>query len=175
MTPETDKAQKAMRNTQIGDAGTASLTVARGQPADLTDIRALLQRVGLSAEDVDEHIADFLIAREDDTMIAVAALEDHGTAGLLRSVAVAPERQGWGLARYLTNALIERARGRGLAAVYLLTKDAQRYFKRHGFRPINRDEIRPAVKQSAQFKEESCSSATSMVIELTEQPGIKED
>lgn len=163
------------RNSQTRDAGTVSLTVARGQPADLTDVHALLQRVGLSAEDVNDRIADFLIAREGGAVVAVAALEDHGTAGLLRSVAVVPERQGWGLARYLTNALIERARGRGLAAVYLLTRDAQRYFKRHGFRPINRDEIRPAVKQSAQFKEESCSSATAMVIELTEQPGTKED
>lgn len=167
--------RRDMRNPQAAEAGTPSLTVTRGKPADLTDIRALLERVGLSAENVDDHIADFLIAREGETVIAVAALEDHGTAGLLRSVGVAPERQGWGLARYLTNALIERARGRGLAAVYLLTRDAQRYFKRHGFRPINRDEIRPAVKQSAQFNEESCSSATSMVIELTEQPGTKED
>ncbi len=168
-------ARRDTRNPQTGDAGTASLTVAHGQPADLTDVHALLQRVGLSAEDVDDRIGDFLIARERGTLVAIAALEDHGTAGLLRSVAVVPERQGWGLARYLTNALIERARGRGLAAVYLLTRDAQRYFKRHGFRPINRDEIRPAVKQSAQFREESCASATAMVIELTEQPGTKED
>ncbi len=151
------------------------LTIETGRPTDLADVQALLRKVALSADGVAEHIADFLIAREDGRLIAVAALEDHGTAGLLRSLAVAPDRQGWGLARYLTNALVERARGRGLAAVYLLTKDAQRYFQHHGFRPISREEVRPAVQHSAQFREESCASATAMVIDLTEQAGIKED
>ncbi|MGQ0549820.1 MAG: arsenic resistance N-acetyltransferase ArsN2 [Armatimonadota bacterium] len=151
------------------------LTIESGRATDLDDVRTLLRRVGLSADDVAGHIADFLIAREDGVLVAIAALEDHGTAGLLRSVAVAPERQGWGLARYLTNALIERARRRDLAAVYLLTTDAQRYFHRHGFRPISRDDVRPAVQQSAQFQEETCASATAMVIDLVDQPGVKED
>lgn len=152
-----------------------SLTIADGRPADTDDVRALLRRLDLSTDGVAEQIADFLVAREEGRLVAVAALEDHGTAGLLRSVAVTPDRQGWGLARYLTNALIERARGRGLAAVYLLTKDAQRYFERHGFRPISRAEVRPAVQASPQFKGEACASATAMVLDLMEQPGSKED
>jgi len=152
-----------------------ALTIQDGRPGDLDEVRALLTGVGLSTDGVVEHIADFLVARENGRLVATAALEDHGTAGLLRSVAVAPDRQRWGLARYLTNASIERARGRSLAAVYLLTRDAQRYFERHGFRPIDRNEVRPAVRQSTQFQEESCASATAMVLDLIEHPGPKED
>ena len=151
------------------------LTIADGRPADLDEVQALLRRVGPSIEGVADRIADFLIAREDGRLIAVAALEDHGTAGLLRSVAVAPERQSWGLARYLINALIERARNRGHAAVYLLTQDAELYFKRHGFRRIGRNEVRPAVLASGQFQGESCASSTVMVLDLTEGPSAKED
>ncbi len=152
------------------------LTIADGRPADLDDVHALLRRVGLSVEGVTQRImADFLIAREDGRLVAVAALEDHGTAGLLRSVAAAPERQNWGLARYLTNALVERARSRGHPAVYLLTNDAELYFKRYGFRPISREEVRPAVLASGQFQGESCASSTVMVLDLTEGPSPKED
>ncbi len=151
------------------------LTIEDGRPADLGDVHALLRRVGLSIEGGAGRITDFLIAREDSRLIAVAALEDHGTAGLLRSVAVAPERQNWGLARYLTNALVERARSRGHAAVYLLTQNAELYFRRYGFRPISRNEVRPSVLASEQFQEESCASSTVMVLDLTEGPSPKED
>lgn len=151
------------------------LTIADGRSSDLDGVHALLRGAGLEVEGVAERIADFLVAREGDRVVAVAGLEDHGTAGLLRSVAAAPDRRNWGLARYLVNVLIERSRERGHAAVYLLTKAAEAYFERFGFRQISRAEVRPAVLASGQFRGECCESSTAMVLDLIEEPGARED
>lgn len=150
-------------------------TIADGRSSDLDGVHALLRGVGLEVDGVAERIADFLVAREGDRVIAVAGLEDHATAGLLRSVAAAPDRRNRGLARYLVNALIERSRERGHAAVYLLTKTAEAYFERFGFRQISRAEVKPAVLASGQFRGECCESSTVMVLDLIEEPGARED
>jgi amino-acid N-acetyltransferase len=150
------------------------LTVRDGRAADLREVITLLERMGLSGEGVPQRVDDFLVAREHGHLVAVAGLEGHGTAGLLRSVAVTPARQNRGLARYLTSALIERAKERQLSAIYLLTTDAQRYFERHGFRPIDRNEVSPAIADSTQFKAESCATATVMMLDLTTQTAPQE-
>jgi len=142
------------------------LTISEGRPSDLDEVLALLAASGLQADGVHEHIADFLVAREDSRVIAVAALEDYGVAGLLRSVAVARDRRDWGLGRYLTHTIIERSGQRGHAALYLLTDTAQAYFERFGFRPLERSAVRPAVLASVQFQEESCKSSVVMVMEF---------
>jgi amino-acid N-acetyltransferase len=143
-----------------------ALTIEEGQSRDLPQIRALLHDAGLAA-DVDRLVPCFLVAREDGRVVACAALEEYGCAGLLRSVAVDPSHRNRGLARGLVTALIERAHSRGLAAVYLLTDTAADYFARHGFRTITRAEIRPAVLASEQFRGENCASSTVMVLELS--------
>jgi len=102
------------------------LTVAEGRPSDLDEVLALLAASGLGADGVPEHITDFLVARSNGRVVGAAALEDYSVAGLLRSVAVAPDRRDWGLGRYLTHALIERSRRRGHAALYLLRGAASR-------------------------------------------------
>lgn len=140
------------------------LTTAEGRLSDLDEVLALLAASGLGADGVAEHITDFLVAREDGRLIAAAALEDYGVAGLLRSVAVVPDRRDWGLGRYLTHALIERSRRRGHGALYLLTDTAQAYFERFGFRPVGRSTVQPAVLASVQFRGESCASSVVMVM-----------
>jgi len=142
------------------------LTVAEGRPSDLDEVLALLAASGLGADGVPEHITDFLVARSNGRVVGAAALEDYSVAGLLRSVAVAPDRRDWGLGRYLTHALIERSRRRGHAALYLLTDTAQAYFERFGFRLIDRSAVRPAVLASAQFQGELCKSSITMVLEF---------
>ena len=149
------------------------LTIVGAQPTDLDEVLMLLAASGLGADGVAEHIADFLLAREGRRLIGAAALEDYGVAGLLRSVAVVANRRGWGLGRYLTCALIEHARQRGHTAVYLLTDTAEAYFKRFGFRPVERSVVQPAVLASVQFSGEACSMSVVMVREFAERQMIR--
>lgn len=134
---------------------------------DVEAIRALLVGAGLAADRVADRVDRFVVVREAGRPVACACLDDHGEAGLLRSVAVAPKRRGGGLARAMVVALLERARRRGHRAVYLLTSTAQGYFERFGFRPVERARVHPAVLTSDQFGERGeCTTSTVMVLEL---------
>lgn len=146
------------------------LTIADAQAADLHEICALLAAAGLSTEGiadvVPDRLAGFIVAREDGRLVATAGLEDHGEAGVLRSVAVVPDRRNRGLASALVGSLVERSRSRGHGAVYLLTDAAEPYFARFGFRRIDRSQVAPAVAGSRQFTGETCACATAMVLEF---------
>ncbi len=144
-----------------------TLTITRGTPADLNDVLALLQTSGLSSSGVAGQIANFLIAREDGRAVAVAGLEGHGSAGLIRSVASHPGWRSRGLATTLVRALIERSRALGHQAVYLRTATAEGYFTRFGFRSVALEKVTPAVLTSGQFQGEECDSTTIMVLEFS--------
>ncbi len=96
-------------------------------------------------------------------LIGSAALELHGQAALLRSVAVAPEVRGQGLGWRLVEAALDLARRHGIVRVYLLTETAASYFERFGFHPIPRAAVEPAVQTSEEFTHACCSSAQAML------------
>ena len=143
-----------------------ALTIARGTPADLDEVLALMQTSGLSDHGVAGHIGSFLIARENDRLVAVAGLEDHRTAGLIRSVASHPGWRNRGLATTLVRMPVDRSRTLGHRAVYLRTKTAESYFARFGFRRVELAEVTPAVLASGQFQGEECESTAVMVLEF---------
>jgi amino-acid N-acetyltransferase len=148
------------------------LTIAdSASPADLKEIHALLRGAGLMTEGVEAGARDFLVGREDGRIVAVAGLEDYTTAGLLRSVAVAPDRRDRGLAQTLIKILISRSKNRGHHAIYLFTDTAAGYFSRFGFRRIDRTELAPDIMGSDQFKNH-CASSAVMVLEF---PGLPTD
>src|ERR1043166_4149605 len=95
---------------------------------------------------------------------AAAADLDHIKALLaanIRSVVVAPEYRKHGLGRRIVRQLLDRLASRGLREFYLLTTDAEAYFKKRGFKPIDRDEVHPQIVGTRQFQIE-CTSATCM-------------
>ncbi|MDQ7859055.1 MAG: GNAT family N-acetyltransferase [Armatimonadota bacterium] len=160
------------QSTPVNQRGpSAQPEIAAATAADVEAIRALLVASGLAADRVADRLDGFLVVREGGRVVACACLDDHGEAGLLRSVAVAPERRGSGLARALVAALLARARRRGHVAVYLLTSTAEGYFTRFGFRPVERARVRPAVLTSDQFAERGgCTTSTVMVLEFAHHP-----
>lgn len=142
----------------------AAITSAR--PRDLDEVKALLEAAGLAADGVPDGLAGFIVAREDGRVVGVAGWEDHGTAGLLRSVAVALDRRNRGLGAALVSRLIRRSRRNGHEAVYLLTRTAEEYFARFGFRRIERSEVRPSVAGGRQFASQACECSAVMVLEF---------
>ena len=92
-----------------------------------------------------------------------AGLERYGAAGLLRSVAVDPGARGLGIGARLTAYVLDTATRAGIRRVYLLTETAPDFFVRFGFRRIGREEVDPAVRQSAEFAELCPVSAQAMV------------
>jgi amino-acid N-acetyltransferase len=129
---------------------------------DLPAIHALLDRLHLPLEGVDEHLRTMLVAREEEEIIGTAALELYQEGALLRSVAVDPRWQGRQLGHQLTGAALDLARAHGAVAVFLLTTTAERFFPRFGFETIGREQVPPSVRQSVEFQSACPASAIVM-------------
>jgi len=130
---------------------------------DLLRIKSFLRENGLPEVGVDGCVEDFVIAEnETGIWIGVAGAEFYAESGLLRSVAVDKQFRGRGQGRVLVNAVLERARDKGIKTVYLLTDDADNYFKRLGFEIIDRNDVDDVVKTSLEFSEACPESALVM-------------
>lgn len=140
-------------------------------PGDLPAVRDLLGRTRLPADGLAAHLETVLVARGDGRIVGCAALELYADGALLRSVAVAPERQGEGLGVRLTRAALALARARGAPRVYLLTETAAGFFPRFGFRTIDRAAVAPGVQQSVEYTTVCPVSAQVMMLDLAQAPG----
>ena len=135
---------------------------------NLDEILALLSRVGLPHEGVSENVGGFLVARDSTSqVVATIGLERHGSIGLLRSAAVAPEFQRSGVGSLLTKRLLERATNDGVERVVLLTSSASDFFaSRFGFCETPRSEYDEALAASSEWGLPRCSSAVCMSVRL---------
>lgn len=133
---------------------------------DLPAIIALLEASKLPLAGLREHVATTLVAQRNARIVGCGAVEIHGAAGLLRSVAVDETRRGEGLGHQITQAALDLARARGLTSVYLLTTTAAEFFPRFGFVEIGRDQVDPAVQRSVEFTTACPASAVAMRADL---------
>jgi amino-acid N-acetyltransferase len=131
--------------------------------ADAAAIFALLEQHHLPLDGLRDRLATTVVARTDGgQIVGSAALEIYRDGALLRSVAIAADRQQRGLGRQLTESAIALARDRQVRAIYLLTTTAAEYFQRFGFQRIARAEVPPGVQTSVEFTSACPSSATVM-------------
>ena len=142
------------------------MTIEPATERDLPEIRALLARLQLPLEGVDDHLATMLVAREDEEIVGTAALELYADGALMRSVAVEPRRQGKQLGHQLTDAALRLATTRGANTVFLLTTTAERFFPKFGFEQITRDQVPQSVRGSVEFQSACPASAIVMRKEL---------
>ena len=133
---------------------------------DVPAMEALLAAEGLPTGGVAEGIAHFQVLDNGEGVIAAAGIEPHGDNALLRSVVVAPQHRGRGLARRLTEGMAQHAREQGHEAVYLLTMDADGYFADLGFARIDRDDAPETIRSSEQFREQCPDTAVLMRLVL---------
>ncbi|MBK6424116.1 MAG: GNAT family N-acetyltransferase [Gemmatimonadetes bacterium] len=128
---------------------------------ELPEVSALLVANGLPVADLSPAI-HFLGVRDDRGLEGIVGLERHGTDGLLRSLAVRPDRRGSGLGSALVLEVERLARSEGLASLYLLTTTAEPFFAHRGYAPIPRDAVAPAIRASSEFASVCPTSASVM-------------
>ena len=130
---------------------------------DLDGYRRLLAEAGLPLQGMEDQLEDsFLVAIADERVVGGAGIQVWGRDGLLRSVVVAGDRRGEGIAAALLRQSLERAWTRGAEQVFLLTTDAAPYFERHGFRVTPRDQVPPLLLETPEFATICPVSATVM-------------
>lgn len=127
---------------------------------EIDQIARLLHERGLPAEDISEHLPNFLCAKHDDNIVGVAGVEVLGQNGLFRSLAIVPEWEGRGIGHELYWRVVAHCRRIGISQLYLLTATADGFFKRLGFSLVDRVSVPPEVQATRQFRELCPSSAT---------------
>jgi amino-acid N-acetyltransferase len=141
------------------------LDITPAAAADLREIRGLLERCHLPAQDIEPHIGRFLVAKDKGTLAGVVGLEIYGKAALLRSLAVAPSRRGAGLAQALCKEVLSLAAREGATTVYLLTETAAGFFRRKfGFEDTERTSAPPQIKATREFSQ--ICAATARLLKL---------
>lgn len=115
------------------------------------EVRALLAGAGLPVADLDTAPLALTGIRRDGILVAVVGVERHGSDGLLRSLAVAPEARGQGLAGLLVDAAEHWAAAQGIATLHLLTQTAEAFFARRGYLRLARERAPPPIAATAQF------------------------
>lgn len=130
--------------------------------ADDPMLRAFLEAAGLPAADVETGRQEYLLAEEEGRLVGTIGLEQVGQDALVRSLTVAPERRGQGLAGRLDDAAIALARSRGIRSLYLLTTTAEAYAVRRGYERIPRSEVPSALLALPQFRALCPSTAVCM-------------
>ncbi|WP_306299727.1 arsenic resistance N-acetyltransferase ArsN2 [Caballeronia sordidicola] len=108
-------------------------------------------------------IEGFLVAEDaSGSVVGIGGLEQLGSSVLLRSLAVAPEARGIGIARALVARLEDNARSCGQPDVWLLTTTAERFFERAGYERVSREDVPGEVRLCSQFAALCPSTAACM-------------
>jgi len=139
-----------------------------GTERDAAGIRALLESAGLPTDDLLTSNPKFVVACEDDRVVATGALQRFGASALLRSVVVAADVRGLGLGRIIVRDLERVAQLDRVEQLFLLTQTAQRFFEHQGYRVIDRQSVRQDVQGSAEFRSLCPASAVCMAKGLTQ-------
>jgi len=143
------------------------LTIRAAREGDVDDILSLLIDADLNVDGLHEYLGSFVVAVDGDQIVACIGAEAFQFVALVRSLAVLPEYQGRGLGRRLVRQVLDRFSSRGLREFYVVTEDAEGYFKKRGFKPCDRDEVHPQVLGSSELANASDSAVVMRLQMLT--------
>jgi len=144
----------------------ASIVLRPATQDDWPAIASLLEQNKLPLDGAREHLSGYLLASRNGEVAGCAGFELYADKALLRSVAVAPGLQGQGIGHAMVTHLLQDARRRKIATVFLLTVDAPEYFARFGFALRCIDQAPLAMKASAEFQGACPTSAVCMLLTL---------
>jgi len=130
-----------------------SMTIEYAQERDAAAIDRLLQEANLPTSDLTlEHLPHFVVMREAERIMGVAAVERiGGKKGLLRSLAVQHQYRGKGIAAQLYQAAEQHACSMGLHELYALTTTIADWLERLGYSRIERSNAPEELRQTAEF------------------------
>ncbi len=140
--------------------------IRKARTSDLNSILSLLQSESLPSKGVPEHLGNFLVATQGETIIGTIGLELYGETALLRSAVVAASHRDKGVGRLLYDRILRDAKESGVKRLVLLTTSAEGYFRRRGFVRTERATLAGPVTTSSEFTETCPASAICMELAL---------
>jgi amino-acid N-acetyltransferase len=132
---------------------------------DLEDVISLLIDEDLNIEGVHENIGNFVVAMNGKTLVGCGGAEAFQFVALIRAIAVHPDHRSHGIGRRIVREMLDRLSSRGLREFYVVTEDAEGWFRKRGFKPCDRDEVHPQILESTEFAHSS-DEATVMRLQM---------
>ncbi len=147
-------------------ASSRPIVIRPAHEGDTALVCALLEASGLPVLGVDSHVREFFVAADGDGVVGTIGLEVYGADGLLRSAAVAETHRNQGLGSSLVDRVLLKARELRLRKIFLLTNTAEDYFRKKGFRKVERETVTGSITGSAEFLLPPCTHAACMEMTL---------
>ncbi|MEF8840269.1 MAG: arsenic resistance N-acetyltransferase ArsN2 [Haloarculaceae archaeon] len=142
--------------------GATTLTLEPAGEDTLPYVEGLLEANGLPSADVRSKPECFYLGYDGDERVGVGGIEVHGSAGLLRSVAVERSARSTGHGTAICERLEAAARDEGVGVLYLLTTTARGFFAERGYVEIERDGAPDAIRGTSEFADLCPATATCM-------------
>lgn len=130
---------------------------------DCEKVLSLLNDADLPADDIYEHLDNFLILKKDAEVIGAVGLEVWNDKGLLRSLVVKNNYRNTGLGKILYEKCIELAKQKNLSEIGLLTTTAEDFFAKRGFMKLTKESIPEFIKRTKEFRIYCPSSSIVMI------------
>jgi len=102
----------------------------------------------------------------DNRLAGTVGIESYDTVALLRSLAVRQNLRDAGYGQCLLGAAETWGIENGVERMYLLTTSVAKFFLKHGYQEMLRDQAPPAITKTAQFSDLCPSSAVFMCKKL---------
>ena len=128
-----------------------SLEMRLATPVDLSTIHELLAEAGLPLVGVAENLHNVLVGEVGLAIVATAGVEPYAEVGLVRSVAVRAGHRGTGHGARIVEAVLQRAKSKGVREFYLLTTTAPDFFQQCGFQSVARGDAPAAIQTTREF------------------------
>jgi amino-acid N-acetyltransferase len=149
---KTRRANKPKDSEVEGKTTQRAISFSFADPDDKSQIRRLLFQCDLPTLYVHRHLKSFMVARADKKVIGVIGIEVYGRTGLFRSLCVAENYRGRGIARILNEKLLSYARMWKIDRLYLFTWYAEKFASKLGFRKIDKKRIPKSIRSTWQFR-----------------------
>lgn len=143
-----------------------NLILKRAKDNDLPVISDILEKNDLVYEDIQNKNIEFFRAYDNDLFVGIIGLEQFGGIGFLRSLVVLDAHRDKGYGKEICNCIFDYAKNKQNKEIYLLTTTAEDFFKKLGFKIIERKDVPEEIKNTAEYSHFCPDSAACMRISL---------
>jgi amino-acid N-acetyltransferase len=150
----------------LEDNDDEKMKIRKAIKTDVALIKKMLRDNDLPFEDISLQKVSLLIGYSNSKILGVSGVEIYGNYGLLRSLVIREPFRESGLGKELVFKLIEYVKLKGVKELYLLTTTAEGFFKKLGFKKIERSNVPEIVQTTREFKDLCPVSASCMKKEI---------
>lgn len=132
------------------------------KPGEFNNILHVLKETSVSTNNISSPFNTFIVLEDNSKIIGVAGIEIYRDIGVLNSVAILPAYRGQQLGSGIVKSVLNFADRRNVKKIYLSTEKEEAFFKKLGFKTIDKQEIDERCSESTFLK--NCSQKAKIMV-----------